>query len=122
MTSDKIRTLRAIILAWAVLSFSIALLPNGVGGVPRVVNAVLFMTLGPGCALLTLLLYPRSVPAWSVALAGVVSVAASLTILVLSSQLLLMVGLWTVGGVAGAVTLATVALVVLSSVRTKVAE
>ncbi|MBA2465531.1 MAG: hypothetical protein H0V42_11245 [Nocardioidaceae bacterium] len=117
MTSEKIRTLRAIILAWAVLSFLVALLPGGVGGVPRVVNAVLFMTLGPGCALMALLLFRRSLPAWSAALAGVVAIAASLTILVLSSQLLLMVGLWTVGSVAGAVTLATIALVLPSLVK-----
>jgi len=56
MTSIRLRRSQVVVLAWTGLSFLLSLLPQGVGGAPRVVNAVLFMALGPACALMVLLL------------------------------------------------------------------
>jgi hypothetical protein len=100
--------LQKALLTWATVSFLIALLPSGAGGLARAVNAVVFMTLGPACALAVLLV--RAVPA---AVAGVVAVAASLTVLVLSSQMLLIIGLWAPWRVAALVALTTIALVLV---------
>lgn len=111
------RAVRAVIVVWALLSLVLALLPSGVGGVPRVLNAVVFMTLGPGISLMVLLRSRPFLSDWSTTVAGVVSVATSLTVLVLSSQLLLLLGHWSVAGIAGIVTLATVAIVALSSAK-----
>jgi hypothetical protein len=100
--------LQKALLTWATVSFLIALLPSGAGGLARAVNAVVFMTLGPACALAVLLV--RAVPA---AVAGVVAVAASLTVLVLSSQMLLIIGVWAPWRVAALVALTTIALVLV---------
>jgi hypothetical protein len=100
--------LQKALLTWATVSFLIALLPSGAGGLARAVNAVVFMTLGPACALAVLLV--RAVPP---AVAGVVAVAASLTVLVLSSQMLLIIGVWAPWRVAALVALTTIALVLV---------
>jgi hypothetical protein len=106
MTTTRFRVLQVALLTWATVSFLMALLPSGVGGLARAVNAVVFMTLGPACALAGLLV--RAVPP---AVAGVIAVAASLTVLVLSSQMLLIMGLWAPWRVAALVALTTIALV-----------
>jgi hypothetical protein len=100
--------LQKALLTWATVSFLIALLPSGAGGLARAVNAVVFMTLGPACALAVLLV--RAVPA---AVAGVVAVAASLTVLVQSSQMLLIIVVWAPWRVAALVALTTIALVLV---------
>lgn len=92
---------------WAAVSLVVALLPPGAGGPARAVNAVLFLTAGPGCALAGLL--GGRVP-W--AMAASVAVAASLAVLLLSSQLLLILGLWAPWRVAALAALATIVLVV----------
>jgi hypothetical protein len=106
MTTNRFRVLQVALLTWATVSFLIALLPPGTGGSARAVNAVVFMTLGPACALARLLLH-----AVSPAVVGVIAVAASLTVLVLSSQMLLIMGLWAPWRVAALVALTTIALV-----------
>jgi hypothetical protein len=126
MTSIRLRRSQVVVLAWTGLSFLLSLLPQGVGGAPRVVNAVLFMALGPACALMVLLLDrvaaspgytgPRGkLPVLSPALAAVVSVGVSLTVLVLSSQALLMTGLWRIWTVVMVVTVVTGALTLARS-------
>jgi hypothetical protein len=110
MTFTRINRLQILVMAWAVASYLVALLPAGTGGLPRAVNAVVFMTLGPGCALMLAL--ARSFPP---AVAGVIAVAGSLTTLLLSSQLLLMLGLWAAWRVAALVTWVTVALVLATA-------
>jgi hypothetical protein len=77
MSSSTMRGPRALQLAltiWATASLLLAPLPSGVGGLARVVNAVLFLTMGPGCALAGLL--ARRLPP---AVVGVVAVATSHT-------------------------------------------
>jgi hypothetical protein len=106
VTTTRLRVLRVALLTWATASFLLALLPSGAGGLARAVNAIVFLTLGPACALAGLLV--RKVPT---AVAGVIAVAASLTVLVLSSQLLLLIGLWAPWRVTAFVALTTVALV-----------
>ena len=108
MTATRLRRLRVGLLTWATASLVLALLPSGVGGPARAVNAIVFLTLGPACALAALLV--RRVPP---AVAGVIAVAASLTGLVLSSQLLLLIGLWAPWGITALVALTTVALVLV---------
>ena len=114
MTAARQRKVQAAISVWAVASFVVALWPPGVGGLARAVNAVLFMTFGPACALVIVL--TRQVDR---AIALAVSVAASLTILVLASQLLLVTGLWAAWRVAGIVAFATVALALLPAWRAR---
>ena len=114
MTAARQRKVQAAISVWAVASFVVALWPPGVGGLARAVNAVLFMTFGPACALVIVL--TRQVDR---AIALAVSVAASLTILVLASQLLLVMGLWAAWRVAGIVAFATVALALLPAWRAR---
>ena len=97
-----------LVFLWADLSFLLALLPHGVGGVPRAVNAVLFMTLGPACAVLLLL---RSLPP---VVAVVVGMGVSLGTLIRASQALLILGIWTAWGVAGIVAITTIGLTLLS--------
>jgi len=117
MTAARQRKVQAAISVWAVASFVVALWPPGVGGLARAVNAVLFMTFGPACALVIVL--TRQVDR---AIALAVSVAASLTILVLASQLLLVTGLWAAWRVAGIVAFATVALALLPAWRAREAD
>jgi hypothetical protein len=112
MTMTRFRVLHVGLLTWATLSFFIALLPSGTGGLVRAVNAVVFLTLGPACALAVLL--ARAVPP---AVAWVIAIAASLTVLVLSSQMLLIIGLWAPWRVAALVSSTTIALV-LVQIRT----
>jgi hypothetical protein len=104
----EIRAPQVVLLAWAAVSFLAALLPAGVGGIPRAVNAIVFLALGPGCALLVFLV--RSLP---VVVSAVIAIAVSLTVLVLSSQMLLLLGVWTYWGVAAIVAWFTVALTVM---------
>jgi hypothetical protein len=114
MTTMRFRPPQVALLTWATVSFLLALLPTGTGGTVRAVNAVSFLTLGPACAIVLLL--SRRVPP---AVAGVIGVAASLTVLMLSSQLLLITGIWAPWGVAALVALITVALVVVPIRRSK---
>lgn len=111
----KLGVRRPVLLLWAAASLLLAFLPVGAGGLPRAVNAVVFMTLGPAVALMVLLTLParsrsRRGAALPPALAGVISLATSLTVLVLSSELLLLTGLWSAWGVAAMVAVATVTL------------
>ncbi len=109
---SRVRPIQLVLVGWALLSFAVALLPEGVGGSPRAVNAVLFLTLGPGCAML-LLLFRSLTPAVAV----VVAMGTSLAILVLGSQALLILGMWRSSGVTLLVALATIGLTLLPSVR-----
>jgi hypothetical protein len=110
MSFTRLGRAQLLVMAWAVASYLVALLPVGTGGLPRAVNAVVFMTLGPGCALMLALI--RAFPP---ALAGVVAVAGSLTTLLLSSQVLLLLGVWTAWRVAALVTWVTVAVVLATA-------
>lgn len=112
MNATTPRAVPVALATWATVSFLLALLPPGVGGVARAVNAVLFLTTGPGCAVAGLL--HRRVPPAAV---GAVAVAMSLSVLLLSSQLLLVMGMWAPWRVAALVTLTTIALVV-AQIRT----
>lgn len=106
MSFTRLSRAQVLVIAWAVTSYLVALLPAGTGGLPRAVNAVLFMTLGPAGAVmlaLTRVFHPG--------VAGVIAIAGSLATLVLSSQVLLLLGLWTAWRVAALVTWVTVALV-----------
>ena len=108
MTLPSLQRPQLLVFLWADLSFLLALLPQGVGGVPRAVNAVLFMTLGPACAVMFLL---RSLPP---VVAVVVGIGVSLGTLILASQTLLILGIWSAWGVAGIVAIATIGLTLLS--------
>jgi hypothetical protein len=94
------------LLGWAVATFSVGLLPEGVGDGLRTVNALVFLTLGPGCALLLVLVDVMPLPT-----ALVVSLGASLGVLLLSSQVLLVMGLWRHSTVTALVATVTVGLV-----------
>ena len=100
---------RILLVAWALGTFLVSLLPEGVGGAPRLVDVVLFLCLGPACALVVLLM--RSMPP---SVAGVVALGSSLAILVLSSQVLVLLGVWGFSSVTGIVCLVTVVLVVVA--------
>lgn len=94
------------LLGWAVATFLVGLLPEGVGDGPRTFNALLFLTLGPGCALMLVL-----VDVLPLSTAMVVALGSSLGVLLLSSQVLLVMGLWrhsTVTALVGAVTVVLV--------------
>jgi hypothetical protein len=108
MTAKDMRALTIAVPPWAALTAVLALLPAGTGGWARAVNALLFLTAGPGCAVATLL--ARRLPAGAVM---VVSVATSLVVLLLGSQLLLVLGIWAPWRVASIVALTTIALVVV---------
>jgi hypothetical protein len=110
MTFPRLSRAHILVMAWALASYLVALLPAGTGGVPRAVNAVVFMTLGPGCA--AMLWLTRLFP---LALASVIAVACSLTTLLLSSQVLLVLGQWSAWRVAALVTWVTVALVLATA-------
>lgn len=105
---SRLHPAQLVLVSWALLSFGLSLLPTGVGGPPRAVNAVLFMTLGPGCAMLVFLLRFLA-PAVAVVVAG----GTSLAILVLGSQVLLIAGVWRAWGVTALVALATIAIALL---------
>jgi hypothetical protein len=96
---------RLALTCWALASLALAWLPPGVGGLPRTINAIVFMTLGPAVALAWYL--ARMVP---LAVAGVVGLAASLVVLLLISQLLLLTGLWTPWRVAALIALVMIVL------------
>lgn len=110
MTGTRLGRAQVVVIAWAVTSYLVALLPAGAGGLPRAVNGVLFMTLGPGCALALAL--TRRFPA---AVACVIAIGGSVATLLLSSQLLLLLGLWSAWRVAALVTWVTVALVLATA-------
>lgn len=90
------------LLAWSAATFAFALLPDGAGDFPRALNALLFLVLAPAFALMFLL--RDTLPPTA---AAVVSLGSSLGILVLSSQLLLLVDLWSPWGVTAMVGAAT---------------
>ncbi len=94
------------LLGWAGATFLLGLLPEGVGGGLRVVNALLFMALGPGCALLL-----RLIGVLPLATAIVVALGSSLGILLLCSQVLLLMSLWRDWSVTALVAVVTVVLV-----------
>lgn len=104
MSYRNVRLRQVVVAAWAICSLVVALLPTGVGGVPRALYAIAFLVLGPGVAILT------RAPAWPVAIRCTAALGTSVTALVLGSQLLLILGLWSAPGVAVLVALATVAL------------
>lgn len=110
------RALPLVLPGWAALTVLVALLPAGAGGLLRAVNALLFLTLGPGCALAFLL--ARRLPP---AVLMVVALATSLTVLLLSSQLLLILGIWAAWRVAALVAAVTIALAAIQ-VRTSSEE
>jgi hypothetical protein len=105
-----------VVVAWSLLSCLLGLAPTGFGGVPRAVNAVVFLLTGPGIALAMLMdrrytTGSRRVLAPS--LNAVISGTFSLTLLVLSSMTLLLVGAWSVPAVLGVVTAVAVVVAVL---------
>jgi hypothetical protein len=102
----------AALVVWAVASFGLALLPEGVGGFARALNAVVFFTLGPGAAIVALLI--RKMPP---VVAVVVALGGSLSALVLLSEGLLILGVWAPSRVAGLLALLTVALAVVPLAR-----
>jgi len=102
------RWLHAAILCWSGASAVVAFLPHGAGGVPRAVNAIVFLMFGPGCALALGL--RRRVPFPVVA---TISLGASLPVLVVSSQLLLILRIWSPWGVTAVVGLVTVGLLLV---------
>jgi hypothetical protein len=106
LITTRYRPAQVALVCWAATSLLVAMLPAGAGGWPRTLNAVVFLVFGPGCALAWHL--GRSVPP---AVAAVIALAASLAVLLLSSQLLLILGLWAPWGVTALVYLATVGLV-----------
>lgn len=114
--ADVHRLLPAMLAGWAALSVVVALLPPGVGGLARVLNTVVFLGLGPGCALASLLAtrLPRAV-------LPVLALATSLTVLLLSSQVLLALGIWAAWRVSAFVGAATIAVAIVQ-VRTATQE
>ena len=112
MTPVWFQRSRLLLMAWALATFLLSLLPGDVGGQPRLVNAVLFLCLGPACALVILL--RRSMP---LSVACVVAIGSSFAILVLSSQLLLLLGVWESSSVTAIVGMVTVVLAVVSGHR-----
>jgi hypothetical protein len=94
------------LLGWAFVTTMVGLLPEGVGGGLRAFNALLFLSLGPGCALMLLLI--GVIP---LATALVVALGSSLGVLLLTSQLLLLMSLWRDWTVTALVAMVTVALV-----------
>ena len=105
MTWLRPRLPELAILGWVVVSLALSLLPTGVGGPARAINAVVFMGFGPGCAVMV-----RLAGRWSGLVCSVIALAVTLTVLILSSQLLLVLGAWSVPAVAGLVALVTVML------------
>jgi hypothetical protein len=98
------------LLGWALTTTLVGLLPQGVGGGVRAFNALLFLSLGPGCALMLLL-----VGVLPLATALVVALGSSLGVLLLASQLLLLMSLWRDWSVTALVAMVTVALVLAPS-------
>lgn len=98
------------LLGWALTTTVVGLLPEGVGGGLRAFNALLFLSLGPGCALMLLL-----IGVLPLATALVVALGSSLGVLLLASQLLLLMSLWRDWSVTALVALVTVALVLAAS-------
>lgn len=118
MIRDLSQRPRLLVIAWVAVSMAVALLPPGVGGLPRVLNALLFMGFAPGVAVVVALRRSITLP-----VACVTGLVASLTILVLSSQLLLALDMWTAPGVAAIVSAATLTLLgLLSLVRAKIQD
>lgn len=95
-----------LLLGWAAVTFAVDLLPEGVGAELRTFNALLFLALGPGCALMLVLIHVVPLPT-----AMVVALGSSLGVLLLSSQVLLLMGLWRHSAVTGLVAAVTVVLV-----------
>lgn len=110
-TPHRVGWLQLLIMAWALTTFLVSLLPEGMGDDPRALNALVFLCVGPGCALLGWLM--RSMPP---SVAGVVALGSSLAILVLSSQILLLVDAWRAWAVTAIVAIVTVALALLPRV------
>lgn len=98
------------LLGWALTTTVVGLLPEGVGGGLRAFNALLFLSLGPGCALMLLL-----IGVLPLATALVVALGSSLGVLLLASQLLLLMSLWRDWSATALVALVTVALVLAAS-------
>ena len=98
------------LLGWALVTTMAGLLPEGVGGGLRAFNALLFLSLGPGCALMLLL-----VGVIPLATALVVALGSSLGVLLLTSQVLLLMSLWHDWSVTVLVAMVTVALVLTPS-------
>ena len=108
LITTRYRPAQLALVCWAATSLLVAELPAGVGGWPRTLNAVVFLVFGPGCALAWHL--GRSVPP---AVAATIALATSLAVLLISSQLLLILGMWAPWGVTALVAVATVGLVVM---------
>jgi len=139
MTLRHVSRAQILLLGWTLLTCLVSLLPTGAGGFPRAMNAVVFMTFGPACGLMALwwrtkvraqvdsghrfpapeaegsqrMPVTRFPTDMSPALAVVVSMGMSLSFLILSSQLLLLLGLWEAYRVVAVVQVATVLLALL---------
>jgi len=111
----RVRLASAAVVVWSALSCALALSPAGFGGVPRAVNSIAFLLLGPGVALATFLRRRYTVGSRAMLAPGVVAVVSetfSLTLLVLIAMVLLLVGAWSVGAVVVAVTVVAVGVAV----------
>jgi hypothetical protein len=103
LTADKRRALCWLLVAWAVTSATLALLPAGAGGWPRATDVLIFMVFGPVC--LTVLARP-SLPLPVAVTAGL---GVSLGLLVVTSQALLLLQVWRPWAVTALIAVATVA-------------
>ena len=111
----RVRPDAAVVVVWSLVSCALALSPAGFGGVPRAVNSIAFLLLGPGVALATFLRRRYTVDSLFLLAPGTLAVIAqtfSLTLLVLLSMLLLLVGAWSVTAVVVAVTVVAVGVAV----------
>ena len=102
-----------LVVLWSLGSCALALSPAGTGGVPRAVNSVAFLLLGPGVAMATLLRRRYAVggrPVLAPGLVAVISETFSITLLVLTGMALLLVGAWSVTAVVAVITAVAVLL------------
>jgi hypothetical protein len=105
----------AAVVVWSLASCALALSPAGVGGVPRAVNSVVFLLMGPGIALATFLGRRYTIGSrrlLSPGLVAVISETFAVTLLVLTGMVLLLVGAWSVEAVVGVVTAVAVLVAV----------
>jgi len=113
------RNSQQLLLVWCFVSTFLGVLPAGVGGVPRALNSIVYMLMGPGIAMAMLLQRrhpisqqhphaPLGTAGLSPAARAVVAGTFSLTLLVLSNLVLLLTGVWSVASSVAAVTIGAV--------------